>query len=231
MGKFTSAVILAAGNGTRYGGEVKKQFSEIDGVPCLVYSVKAFDNCRLIDEIILVGNEDEINGALSSYNFQKPHKIVAGGKVRQDSALLGFDAISEKATHVAIHDAARCLVTEKIIEDTVSAAFKTRAAAAAHKSEDTVKIADKNGIIEKTEDRDKVWSVQTPQVFSADVYRVASYMAKKDGATVTDDCMLCERLGFEVKLVECGRNNIKLTNPDDRLLAEAIIMQRKAAER
>ncbi|MBQ3528479.1 MAG: 2-C-methyl-D-erythritol 4-phosphate cytidylyltransferase [Clostridia bacterium] len=230
MGKYTSAVILAAGNGTRFGGKVKKQYVEVLGVPCVVRTVEAFENCSLIDEIILVGDTEALSEMLEPYSFKKISRFVSGGETRQDSALRGFDSVSEKSKYVAIHDAARCLVTSEMIEKTVRAAHKHRAAAAAHKSEDTVKIADKNGIIEKTTDREKIWLVQTPQVFQNDVYRVSAYMAKRDEATVTDDCMLCERLGFEVKLCECGRENIKLTNPDDLMLAEAIISYRQNKE-
>lgn len=230
MAKFTSAVILAAGNGTRFGGKVKKQYVDVLGIPAVVRTVMAFEECSLIDEIILVGDTAALTELFSAYSFKKIAMIVSGGETRQDSALLGFDSVSDKSKYVAIHDAARCLITPEMIEETVKAAYKYRAAAAAHRSEDTVKIADKNGIIESTTDRDKIWLVQTPQVFLNDVYRVSAYMAKKDDAQVTDDCMLCERLGFEIKLVECGRENIKLTNPDDLMLCEAIISYREKAK-
>lgn len=227
MSKFTSAIILAAGNGTRFGGKIKKQFVDVLGIPALVRTVTAFESCKLIDEIILVGEPDAIKDILSSYEFKKISKIVPGGDTRQQSALIGFDCISENSKYVAIHDGARCLITPQMIEDTVRAAYKYRAAAAAHKSEDTVKIASSKDMVERTTDRDKIWLVQTPQVFQNDVYRVSAYMAKRDEATVTDDCMLCERLGFEIKLVECTRENIKLTNPNDLFLAEAIISYRE----
>ncbi|MBE6713725.1 MAG: 2-C-methyl-D-erythritol 4-phosphate cytidylyltransferase [Ruminococcaceae bacterium] len=226
MAKFTSAVILAAGNGTRFGGNVKKQFIDVLGVPCIARTVMAFEKCPLIDEIVLVGDESAISPALSGYSFKKITKIVAGGETRQDSALLGFDSISDKAKYVAIHDGARCLITPEMIEDTVHAAYKYRAAASAHKSSDTVKICDENGLVKETTDRDRIWLVQTPQIFNTDVYRVSAYMAKRDRVVVTDDCMLCERLGFDVKMVECGRENIKLTTPDDLMLCEAIIKYR-----
>lgn len=227
MSKFTSAVILAAGAGTRFGGDTKKQYVRVCGEPCLVHTVRAFEECPLINEIIIVGNSTEIEAVLSGYTFSKIKKIVPGGETRQDSALKGFDEISNKAAYVAIHDAARCLITSENIADTVKAAYKYRAAASAHRSEDTVKMSGRDDMIESTLDRDKIWLVQTPQVFLADVYRVSAYMAKKDGDVVTDDCMLCERLGFKIKLVECGRNNIKLTSPDDLALAEAIMNSRK----
>lgn len=227
MSKYTSAVILAAGTGSRFGGDTKKQYMPVCGVPCIVRAAAAFEACPEIDEIILVGDPAELCAVIPEGKFKKIKKTVPGGKTRQESALLGFDEISETADYVAIHDGARCLVTPEIITETVKAAYKYRAAAAAHRAEDTVKICDFNGMVEETQNRDKVWLVQTPQVFLADVYRVGAYMAKKDKAAVTDDCMLCERLGFSVKMVESGRNNIKLTSPDDLPLAEAIIASRK----
>ena len=230
MSKFTSAVILAAGNGTRFGSDIKKQYVEVLGVPCVVRTIMAFEASKHIDEIILVGEKEALSPLIAPYNFKKISRIVAGGSTRQDSALRGFDSVSEKSKYVAIHDSARCLVTTEMIDKTVKAAYKHRATAAAHKSEDTVKISKKDDMIDRTTDRDKIWLVQTPQVFLNDVYRVSAYMAKRDEAVVTDDCMLCERLGFEVKLCECGRENIKLTGPDDLMLAEAIISYREKKE-
>lgn len=231
MSKFTSAVILAAGNGTRFGSAVKKQYVEVLGIPAVVRTVMAFEESKYIDEIILVGDKEALTPLLEPYSFKKVTLIVSGGETRQDSALRGFDSVSEKSKYVAIHDSARCLVTVDMIDRTVKAAYKYRAAAAAHKSEDTVKISKKDDLIERTTDRDKIWLVQTPQVFLNDVYRVSAYMAKRDEAQVTDDCMLCERLGFDVKLCECGRENIKITGPDDLMLAEAIISYREKKEK
>lgn len=231
MKKFTSAVILAAGSSSRFGGSVKKQFAELCGVPCIVRTVRAFEAAQLIDEIILVGDAEALHSALDGENFKKLSRIVAGGDTRQRSAVLGFDAVSKKCKYVAVHDGARCLVTPEIIDKTVSAAYKCRAAAAAHACSDTVKTADSSCFVKRTLDRNEIWTVQTPQVFDADVYRVSAYMAIRDGASVTDDCMLAERLGFDVKLVECGAVNMKLTSPEDRELFEAIIRAREESRK
>jgi len=225
--KFTSAVILAAGSGTRFGSDIKKQYITVGGVPAVVRCMQTFEACPLIDEIVLVGDMEELRTLLSGYTFEKLAAVVGGGETRQESALRGFDAISEKAKYVAIHDAARCLVTNRIIEDTVRAAYQHRAAAAAEKTVDTVKCANQDGFISGTLDREYIWLVKTPQVFYCDVYRVAAYMAKKEKAAATDDSMLCERLGFSVKLVECGSDNIKLTHPQDLPWAEAILNMRE----
>lgn len=230
MRKYTSAIILAAGVGSRFGGDTKKQYTELCKEPCIVHTIRAFENTECIDEIVLVGESSEIEPLIKNKGFRKIKCIVKGGAERQDSALCGFDAVSDKTDYVVIHDGARCLVTPEIIETVTKEAHKFKAAAAAHKSSDTVKISAPDGFIDHTEDRDKVWLVQTPQAFKEDVYRVAAYMAKRDGAAVTDDCMLLERLGFDVKLCECGRDNIKLTTAEDKIIAEAILESRKATK-
>lgn len=227
MHTFTSAVILAAGSGTRFGTNIKKQYIAVDGIPAVVRSLQTFEACSLVDELVVVGNVDELREVLYPYPFKKLAAVVPGGTTRQESALCGFDAISPKAKYVAIHDAARCLITEENIENTVRAAYKYRAAVAAEKTVDTVKQADKDGFIDTTLEREYIWLVKTPQVFHCDVYRVAAYMAKKEKAAATDDSMLCERLGFSVKLVECGPDNIKLTHLHDLQRAQAILEMRR----
>ncbi len=227
MGKRTAAVILASGVGSRFGGQVKKQYVQIGGISAVARSVIAFDRADTVDEIVLVGEAEELRCALDGVHVSKTVTFAAGGSTRQESSMLGFNAVSAKSDYVAIHDAARCLVTPEIIDMTVRAAWKYRAAAAAHKVSDTVKLADSRGFIDKTVDRDLVWLVKTPQVFLTDMYRAAAYMAKKDNVSVTDDCMMCERLGFKVKLVECGEDNIKLTVASDLLRAEQILRSRE----
>ena len=227
MHKFTSAVILAAGSGTRFGSDNPKQYVKVNGVPSVVRCIQAFSACELIDEIVLVGDVDALRDCIAPYITDgKVTAVVAGGDTRQESALCGFDAISPKAKYVAIHDAARCLVTPEIVEETVRAAYKFRASVAAEKTVDTVKVADKDGFISDTPNRDHIWLVKTPQVFLCDIYRVAAYTAKKEKAVATDDSALCERLGFRVKLVECGSENLKLTHPEDLRRAEAILKSR-----
>ncbi len=225
---FTSAVILAAGSSTRFGSRLK-QHCELGSVPVIVRTLKMFQSSPLIDEIILVGRSEDIpvfNEYRSSYGISKIKKIIAGGDTRQKSSKLGLDAVSDKSKYIAIHDGARCLVTDKIIRDTVNAAYSSRAAAAASRVTDTVKISDSTGFIEKTVDRDSVWLVKTPQVFMTELYRAAAYMAEKDKFAATDDCMLAERLGFKVKLVECDADNIKITVADDIAAAESILERR-----
>lgn len=224
--KYTSAIILAAGSGTRFGGEIKKQFVEIGGYTSVQRCALAFENCSVIDEMIFVGDIEEINRQLLPLGLKKLSTVVNGGSTRQKSALMGFDAINEKSKYVAIHDAARCLITPEIIENTVKAAYKHRASLAAEKAIDTIKIIGEDGFICETVNRDKVWLAKTPQVFLADMYRVAAYTADKEGFEATDDCMLCERLGFKIMPVDCGNENIKLTSHDDLYRAEEILRRR-----
>lgn len=228
---FTSAVILAAGSGQRFGQEKGlKQFCPICSVPALVHTLRAFESSSLIDEILIVTRETDIvrcEEYVKDYGIKKVSKILAGGNDRQDSAKRGFDAVSNDAKFVAFHDGARCLVTRGIIENTIRAAYEHGVAIAAERSRDTVKIATDNGFSKESPDRNTVWLAKTPQVFMADIYRAALYSAEKDGVRATDDSMLAERLGFKVKLVECGNENIKLTTPNDVYIAEAILRARQ----
>ncbi|MCQ2455946.1 MAG: 2-C-methyl-D-erythritol 4-phosphate cytidylyltransferase [Clostridia bacterium] len=223
----TTALILAAGSGTRFGE--RKQFTEILGVPVLLRTALTFDACPLIDEVIVVTGEEDITSCreMLEGRIGKLTKVVAGGATRQESAMAGLEEVDPKSDFIAIHDAARCLVTVDVIEKVLHEAYETGAAAAAEKAVDTVKFADGNGVITETIDRDHVWLMKTPQIFDANMYRAAVYSAYKDKVPVTDDCMLVERLGFRIKAVDCGRENIKITYAEDKIIAEAILTSRE----
>ena len=137
-----------------------------------------------------------------------------------------FKAINDEAKFVAIADGARCLITPEDIVKVCRAAYDYNAATAAHKAYDTVKIGDGNDFVSSSPDRSTVWMAQTPQVFKVNLYRVALHLAEKDGATVTDDNMLVERINARVKLVSCSRDNIKITEPSDLIFAEAVLGKR-----
>lgn len=232
--RFNSAIILAAGSGKRFNDQKAKQFIEIDGMSVLVRSALTFQNSELIDEIILVTRQSDVEGCrniLTQNGITKLTRVVAGGDTRQQSAKLGFDAVNPSADFVAIHDAARCLVTTEMIEMAMETAYVTGAAACATRVSDTIKKTNGTDIITETIDRENTWLVQTPQIFMADMYRATAYMAEKDHVEATDDCALAERLGFAVQLVECGKTNIKITYPEDVIIAEAILTARKCNER
>ncbi len=227
--KYVSAIILAAGSSTRMGGDTTKQWLEVNGIPTVAHSVIAFDKCPQISEIIICAKEDELplyKEFKTKFAISKPLLVTKGGKNRQSSALEGFKRISDKADFVAIHDAARCLITPQMISDVIKAAFDTGASCACCKSADTVKIVGKNNLIESTPERKNVRLAQTPQVFKTEIYRASAYKALADGSEVTDDASMAEHAGFAVKLIDCGRENLKITESSDIPIAQAILNYR-----
>jgi 2-C-methyl-D-erythritol 4-phosphate cytidylyltransferase len=226
----TSAIILCAGASTRFSdGNGSKQLALVQGKPVILRTILAFENCDLISEIILVVRKDDVDSIkklVSENRIQKVSCFVIGGDTRQSSALRGFKHVSEKSKFVAIHDGARCLVTPEIIESVIKEADIHRAATAASKVTDTIKLADDDGFINKTVDREYLWSVQTPQVFEKKLYMTSAYYSKDKGLIATDDCMLAENAGFKVKLVETGKENIKITVQDDINFANQILISR-----
>ena len=228
MAPATSAIIVAAGNSSRMGKGVSKQLLELDGIPVIARTLMSFGRSGYIDEIILVVREEdkpEMEALVLRYGIKKPIKLVLGGASRTESVKNGFEAVDPKAKFIAIHDGARCLITPKMIQRVLRAAYLHKAATAACPVTDTVKLATKRGFIEKTVDRRKVFLAQTPQVFHTDLYRAA--LANCDGLDFTDDNQLVEHINFPVKLVDCGTENIKLTHPEDLLRASAILEARK----
>jgi 2-C-methyl-D-erythritol 4-phosphate cytidylyltransferase len=230
-GKYVSAIIACAGSGTRMGDSLgcSKQCYELDGIPVAVRSLLAFQACDTVDEIILVCREDEVlkfKQLCDEYGIKKLRKVVVGGETRQESVFNGFESISPQTKYVAIHDAARCLVTPEMITKVLTEAFANRAACAGCTVHDTIKIirGDKN--VESTPDRSRVMLAQTPQCFYADMYRAAAYTARDKGFVATDDSSLVEAAGFDVRMVDCGHENIKLTTPEDIEAAELILKRR-----
>lgn len=227
---FVSAIILCAGSSTRFSDEGEnKQLAEVNGKPVIERTLTVFDNCQSINEIILVVRKEDAESYKSfvyDKGFKKIKCIVTGGPTRQSSALRGFKYVSNKAKYVAIHDGARCLVTENIIETVLKEANKHGIATAASRVTDTVKMSDKDGFIYKTIDRNNLWNVQTPQIFEYKKYQISAYKAKQDDFAGTDDCMLAEHAKFKVKLVDTGNDNIKITVKDDIKRAELILSAR-----
>lgn len=225
-----SAIILCAGGSTRFSeGRESKQFATVRGIPVILRTILTFEKTEAISEIILVARKEDIDDLRSLVcvnGIKKVSCIVVGGSSRQESALKGFKHVSEKTTYVAIHDGARCMITTEIIDKVIAEAERYQAATAASRVTDTVKISDDDGFIKKTVNRDNVWNVQTPQIFEKKLYTTAIYNAKQKGIEVTDDCMLVENIGFKVKLVETGKENIKITVKDDISLAENILIAR-----
>ncbi len=221
------AIIVAAGSGLRFGAEKPKQFHEILGKPLLVHTLEKFESCRAIDEIVLVLAAAEIEDfqkTLNQYPFAKLSKIVAGGETRHASVRNGLNAIDDKTIEiVAVHDGARPLASVEEITKTVEKAREFGAACLVAGVNDTVKeIAD--GKIVKTIDRVKLRRALTPQCFRYEILKRA-FDENVSGETATDECFLVEKLGFEIAIVEGSAKNIKITLPEDFVLAENLLRQ------
>ncbi len=229
----TAAVIVAGGSGSRMESDTTKQMMMLCGKPIVVHTLLAYEMTPCIAEIVVAAREDEMHfywEFKQKYGISKLTAVVKGGETRQASALAGAEAVSSKVRYVAIADAARCLTTPEEISEVCRIAYKTDAASAGIPATDTVKIADKAGYIESTPERARCWQAQTPQVFRHALYLAASYAAIEHKFTATDDNSLAEYVAHPVKMVKCSRHNIKITEPDDLVLAEAILKARLAAE-
>ena len=225
----TCALIVAAGNSLRMGGTTSKQFLEISGIPVLARTLLAFEKSSAIDEIVVVARAAElanVSALADTWHITKLAAVVAGGATRALSVKNGFLHVHHQTKFVAIHDGARCLITPEMIERVCRAAYRYKAATAAYTVSDTVKTATNRLFIEKTIDRKSVFLATTPQVFSANLYR-AALETVKDIEPLTDDNQLMEKLPYPVKLVDCGKDNIKITEPRDMRLAEFILKERE----
>lgn len=225
---FTSAIITAAGSGTRLGG-VSKQLLPLVGKPCIFYSLSAFQECPEINEIIITAKSDEVEEMkrlCAEFGIRKCKKVVAGGRTRQASVQNGFEAIDPRSDFVMIHDAARPLITSEQISLLYKQARRWGSACAAEKVSDSVKRSKDGNLISETVDRSDLFTVQTPQVFRTDIYRVSLAYAHDNKLSVTDDTALAERIGFPVKLCELDACNIKLTTKKDLEMICSIIKSR-----
>ena len=225
----TSAIILAGGKSVRMDN-VSKQLIDICGKPVIIHSALAFERCDEISEIIIVCSPQEqpiIEEQIKKHNITKFKGFAFGGETRFDSSKNGFLAVDPKSELVAIHDAARCLITPESICNVIKAAKKHGAAIAATPSIDTVKIVDESGLIKTTVDRKNVWNAQTPQGFIRPMIEVGLFYEREKDFLPTDDSMLVETLGFKVCPVDCGRENVKITYPSDVEFARTILSSRK----
>jgi 2-C-methyl-D-erythritol 4-phosphate cytidylyltransferase len=220
-----SAIIAAAGESRRMGG-ADKMFAKLGGETILARVVGTFQECSSVDRIVLVVNQQnvaKVRQLVVENQWGKVTGVCAGGKRRQDSVAAGLGKM-DSCDWVIIHDGARPLVTKDLIEQGLEAARETGAAVAAVPVTDTIKIAGDDRIVLKTPVRQNLWAVQTPQVFRLDIIAEAYKKAKGE---VTDDASLVERLGYRVKLYMGSYDNIKITTPQDLLIAEALIKSEK----
>ena len=220
---FTSVVVAAAGSSSRMQGE-NKLFAAVGGVPVLVRTVQALALSSLVDEIVIAVREEDLLAAAElckACQLGKPMKLVTGGETRTHSVMAAAAECNPEATHIAEHDGVRPLVTEEVIDRAILAARRSSAAAPAVPVKDTIKVA-RGGVVQSTPDRSTLFAVQTPQVFDAALLKAALRSALDVGVSVTDDCAAVERIGKEITLTEGSYENIKITTPEDLILAEAI---------
>lgn len=222
-----SAVILAAGSGSRFGSD--KIFAHLQGIPVLAYCLSTFEACPQISEIIVVTAETKIIPVAElcdKYNITKASKIICGGETRLESALSGVSETDPKAKLIAIHDGARPLVTKKIITEAIRGAELNMAAVPAVAVRDTVKLA-AGSRVSQTPERDSVFAIQTPQVFVPELIKGALTNALQESLTIYDDAQALELLGVPVFLTPGSEENIKITTPLDLMLAETILKFRR----
>lgn len=230
--RTTAAIIVAGGSGTRMGGDTPKQFLDLCGMPVVVHTMRAYEESEYIDQIYVVARDEDVNDSVydnyaEKFSITKYRKCVSGGKTRQESVLKGIEALSDDVKFVAIADAARPLTTPELINSVCLAAYRYSAASAGCPAVDTIKTVDNHKFIMDTVERTSAWQAATPQAFSLPLYRAAAYSALDIGFECTDDNSLVERLERRIKFVDCGRYNIKITEPLDLLVAEAILSTRE----
>ena len=220
--KYCGAVIVAAGTASRMGG-IDKVMASLDGEPMIVRTVRTFQECDAVKEIVIVTREDLITKITSLCGkFDKVQAVVVGGKDRAESVRNGLRMLSKAVKLVAVQDGARPLITEAVIDRTIRAAHTYGAAAPAVPVKDTIKVV-AGGIVSSTPDRSTLKAIQTPQVFDFDLLKGALKKAFEDGTAITDDCSAVELLGYKVKIVEGDERNIKVTTPMDLKIAELLL--------
>lgn len=233
--KRCTAIVLAAGSGSRMKSSVAKQYLLLGGKPLIWYALNAIERSEIIDDCILVTGAEDVDYVreeiVGHYGFQKVDTIVAGGAERYLSVENALDVIEDRDGYVFIHDGARPFLTEDILRNTYEAVKQYHACVAAMPVKDTIKIADENGFAETTPDRKRVWAIQTPQVFDTKLI-VQAYAKLKESieeikngrVTVTDDAGVVELFTEQkVKLVEASYKNIKITTPEDMNTAESFL--------
>ncbi len=227
---FLSAVIVAAGSSVRMGGK-DKIFLPLAGIPVVARSLLAYENCEDVSEIVVVTRENsigEIQKLAEEYKITKLKAIVPGGETRAESVKNGVLAVSKEADFVAIHDGARPLVLPEDISRCAEDAFRCGGAILAVPVTDTIKYGRKNGFVEYTPAREKLFAAQTPQIFDIKIYKESMERAFRELSDWTDDSRIFENDARKVFLTPGKKYNIKITSPEDILIAEALLKGREA---
>lgn len=229
MSKVT-ALITAAGMGRRMGKTVAKQFLSLGDKPLLAHTLLVFQHSEDIDEIIPILSQEDIENCLRDvierYHISKVKTLVVGGKERQDSVANGLKKLEKDTSVVLVHDGVRPFVTLEMIKETVDLARKGECVVVGVPVKDTIKEVDNAGVIHHTLDRNRLWAIQTPQVFPFTVLKRAYEESYKQKIYGTDEATLVERSGGKVRVIMGSYENIKITTPEDLVLAEEILRRR-----
>ncbi|CEO23205.1 2-C-methyl-D-erythritol 4-phosphate cytidylyltransferase [Paraclostridium sordellii] len=223
---MNGVIIVAAGTGSRMKKDINKQFIKLDNKEIIAYTIDKFYINNEIDDIVVVIKKDEEDyfkeNILEKYNF-KNIKIAYGGEERQDSVYNGIQKLDKNCEVVLVHDGARPFVTDEIINNSIKEAKKHNAVVVGVKVKDTIKVVGEEGNIVDTPNRKYLWSVQTPQVFKYDIITRAYENAYNENYYGTDDAMLVEKIGYDVKMIEGSYDNIKITTQEDLNFGEQIL--------
>jgi len=226
-----TAIVPAAGRGERMKREkVSKQYLPLGGRPILVHTLLVFENCPAVEEIILAVGEEEIDycwqAIVKRFGLRKVKRVVPGGERRQDSVYNALQMVKQDCGIVLIHDSVRPFVTGEILQRTIEETKMHKAVATAIPVTDTIKEGNGLGFVERTLNRARLWSIQTPQGFEINVLKEAYSRAQEENFYGTDEASLVERIGYPVKVIEGSHENIKITTPEDLIIAEAILRER-----
>lgn len=229
--KKISAIILAGGSGSRMGTAVKKQYIKLQDKEVIAHTIETFNKMKEIDEIIVVAGKDELlymeEEICKKYRYNKVSQVVAGGKERQDSVRNGIEKVARACEYIIIHDGARPFIEEETIKECLAKAELTGASIVAVPVKDTIKVCNaETGEVKETPNREMLWSVQTPQIFKAELIREAHRYAEENNVYGTDDSSLVEALGECVYIVSGKYTNIKITTPEDLIMGEKILENR-----
>lgn len=224
---YVSAIIAAAGMSNRMGSKINKQFIAIGNKPILVHTLEKFEQCKYIDEIILVSKEEEVEYCrkeiVRKYGFKKVTNIIRGGKERQDSIYNGLLALNENTDIVLTHDGARPFVKVEHIEDGIKGVVEHGACVIGVPVKDTIKVVGDSEIVHHTPKRSLLWAAQTPQCFWTHLIMKGYEHAMNEGIVGTDDSSLVERIGHDIKMIMGSYDNIKITTPEDLIIAESLL--------
>lgn len=224
-GNYVSVIIAAAGMSNRMGSKINKQFILIDNKPILAHTIEKFDNCKYIDEIIVVSKDTEVDYCkkeiVKKYGYKKVTNIVKGGKERQDSIYNGIMALNERSDIVLTHDGARPFVRMESIIKGIKGALEYGACVIGVPLKDTIKVVNTSDEVHHTPNRSLLWAAQTPQCFRIDLLKEGYEYAISEGIVGTDDSSLVEKKGYPIKMLMGSYDNIKITTPEDLIIAES----------